>query len=1528
MQNNKYKLVIYGKNVYREYILDEKEMEFVKIGTSKNCNVRFNKDIFFEEFELDLAFMSNTWQISSCDNIYFATDGIMKSSSKDLEHGDVLIAKYRSSNSEVFKINFFIDFDSVERNYVRVIDISNALTIKIGGEEDSDIFIVDELLNKDTVTLTKRNNELFLQDNNTKYGIYINGEKIGKQKEAIIRNYDFFMIVGYSFYLKEGKLFTDTNDAVRIRNLKYRDVEEQKSALKYPKFNRSTRKKFVLPQNEIEVLSPKTMPSRQKTNIIILLAPPLAMLTLTIVLRGIIGGGGAFVIYSAASMGITMIASIASYILKAKEYKKDMKKRKADYTEYIQDKEVEITGLRKEELKTLQLIYKSIDENIETAFSFDNNLFERDVKDDDFLSIRIGTGSIPANCKIKYKPLDFQDKEDELANIPEMIAMRYKNIINSPISSQFGKSNGVGVIGNHEKLYEFLKNITIDVAVRHFYKDVKMIYIFDSKDSEKFEWLRWLKHVTNDEIDVRNLVYDDESNSVILEYIYSILSAREQAINDNMQVDFSPNFVVFIFDGNSIKKHPISKYIEDAKSYGFTFVFFENFIELLPKGCTEIINLSQNKNYGEIFQSANSADVINFEYEPISDYIAEEVALRISPTFIDEVSLESDLTKNISLFELLKIMSVEDLDLTSRWKNSQVDKSMAAPLGVKVKDEVVYLDLHERHHGPHGLVAGTTGSGKSEILQSFILSAATLYHPYEVSFVIIDFKGGGMVNQFEDLPHLIGGITNIDGREINRSLKSIKAELHKRQEQFSINKVNHIDDYIKLYKKNNALTPLPHLIIIVDEFAELKTEQPEFMKELISAARIGRSLGVHLILATQKPSGVVDSQIWSNSKFKLCLKVQTKEDSNEVLKTPLAAEIVEPGRAYFQVGNNEQFDLFQSAYSGAKILEGDMSNHNIFEINQINLWGKRSVIYSNKKLVNSEGAKSQLQAIVEYVNDYCIENNIANLKGICLPPLKDMIYIEELNKTVKNIVDGILVTVGLYDDPEQQLQSELIINLSESNTYIIGSSQTGKTSMLQTIVKDLIATYKPQETNVYIIDCGNMSLKVFENSKLVGGVAFPNEEERIANLIKMLNDEINVRKNIFAQNMVGTYKAYVEAGFKQLPQLFLFIDNVTAFREYYPECDNDILVLSRDGQSVGINIIATATQTNAISYKVLSNFGTRIALSCNDRGEYSNIFDRCRTEPKEVPGRALYSLDKRIVEFQTALCVKGDKEIERTEKLKEIIEDINATYGDAKAKPIPQVPDIIKGHELFNENKALYCEKYKIPIGISYEKVDYKYFDLLSTELVIVMGRDKSGKTNFINHIMTTINKTIFNNLTEAYIIDSPDRQLQKVKDYGFVKEYTVDAHDSESIVDTILDELEERQEYLLENRGVNTDKELLSKYPLMLLVIENNGFINEISRDKEVYAKFVKITKQYKSLKVCIMFSNIENTAVAYGAPDILKQIKENKKAIVFDDVANFKFLETNVKQQKAFSKPITLGDGYMYFGGELEKLKTILDA
>ena len=1525
--DNRYKAIFSNKRIYKEVELPY-DSRIVKVGTKKSCDVRFSKDQFFEEFEIVFENTGHAWQVNSEDNIYISVDGVMKLTSRILTHGEEFLIKYQDSNQEIFKVSFMLDFDFEKKDYDRIIDISNISQLRIGNSDKYEICLNEPLLGADVITVSNNNGKFSIHEGNTKYGVYVNGGKI--RGSAELSDYDFFSVVGYSFYLKYGKLYTSKSNKIQISDVNYTDSVDQTSHLKYPKFNRNTRVQYVIPEDEIEIQQPQPKPKKPRKNIIVSIIPALAMLALMVILRGFMGGGGGgtFIIYSACSMSIGIVMSVVAFIMDGKQYKDDIAEREKYYLLYIQKKETEITAIRDEELHIRETIHESLEKSVEEVRAFGRRLFEKDINDKDFLDVRIGDGAVEAKCKVKYTKQEFVDMNDDISQLPEQIDYKYRYINNAPIIARFSKSCGVGVIGQKDKLYDIMKNMTLDLSIRHFYKDIKLFYMFDSADIEQLKWLRWLKHVHNDELDITNFMCDEESKNILLELIYSELSKRETEKRINGDIHFLTHYVVFVFDSKDIVKHPISKFFESSKEYGFTFVFFEKYEELLPKGCTDIIRLNDNDEMGIILSSMNGLMQSKFSYHTVNDGIAEEISLKLSATYVDEVSLESELTKNITIFELLHIMNIDDLDLEERWTNSKVYKSMAAPLGVKRKNEVVYLDISDKAtaHGPHGLVAGTTGSGKSEILQSYVLSMASLFHPYDVGFVIIDFKGGGMANQFKDLPHLIGAITNIDGREINRSLLSIKAELVHRQELFSQNGVNHINDYIQLFKSGKVSQPLPHLIMIVDEFAELKAEFPEFMKEIVSAARIGRTLGVHLILATQKPSGVVDNQIWSNSKFKLCLKVQTKEDSNEVIKTPLAAEIVEPGRAYLQVGNNEIFELFQSAYSGDKVIEGNDENAKVYSIFSLNAWGKRELVYTNKKGSSTKAAKNQLQVMVDYISDYCSDQGIEKLNGICLPPLADKIFAFDLLPIKKDLVKGICIPIGIYDDPEQQKQDSLILNLSESNTYIVGSAQTGKTTLLQTVIYEIMNIYTPKEVNIYVIDCGNMALKVFDEAHHVGGVVLAVEEERVINLFKLLSNTIGERKKLLAKKGLGSFKAYVEAGFTDIPQILLMIDNMAAFRENYSKFDEEFLNLSREGQSVGINIIATGAQTNAIGFRVLANFGNRIAFNCNDKAEYSNLFDRCRIEPKETQGRGLCIIDKRIIEFHALISFEGEKEITRVENMKLFIKNNSKEYMSEKAIPIPEVPAIIKRSELYEANKNLYLQPYQIPIGIDYATVAYRYIDLMSVGLFAVSGKEKSGKTNFIRHILHSIQQNIFNNLTEAYVIDSDDMQLEDFNGYGFVKEYTSSASSIGFILNTIYEKLEERQTVVSKNRGKPIE-EILKDEPLILLIIDNYNVIAELNKDKELQTKLNNILKQFRKLKVAIIFSDIENSSISFNSPEMMKVMKENKKFVVFDDIESVKVFDVTMKQMKEYAKPIKPGDAFLCLNGEISKVKTILN-
>ena len=786
-----------------------------------------------------------------------------------------------------------------------------------------------------------------------------------------------------------------------------------------------------------------------------------------------------------------------------------------------------------------------------------------------------------------------------------------------------------------------------------------------------------------------------------------------------------------------------------------------------------------------------------------------------------------------------------------------------------------------------------------------------------------------MADQFASLPHLVGKITNIDGREAQRSLKSIQAESVRRQTLFSQastpeNPINSIGRYIHLRRTAPERAPvaLPHLIIIVDEFAELKTTYPDFMQELVSAARIGRSLGIHLILATQKPSGVVDDQIWSNSNFRLCLRVQTREDSKEVLKTPLAAEIREPGRAYLQVGNNEIFELFQSAYSGAK-LQTDGGHGNCFRLYEVNPWGKQQVVFDNRPKVREDSQRTELTALVEHISRYCLENDVPTPAQVCLPPLPESLRLCDV--LGERPAGGVAATLGLLDDPERHEQPPLHLDLTESNTFLLGASQTGKSMLLMTAITSIAMHYTPREVNIYLLDGGNSMPRALESSRIVGGVCYREEEERIGNLINLLKREIGRRRRRFVECSVGGFKAYQEAGHDDLPAIVIMLDNAVSVREYCEPLFDQLMFLSREGNGAGIYFMISSTQYAVVPSKVMIGFGTKLALNCNDPGEYSNLFDRCRIQPLDRPGRGLVMINKRILEFQTAWFADGVNEQERNEAMRARFMERNEEYGGCCARPIPMVPEIIPAPEMFALAKA--APKYHLPIGMNYEGVEPVYLDLTEQWVLPLVGRQQSGRTNFIRTVMDMIQATTLKNRTDCYIADSPNRPLDYCRrDYGFVREYTVDSGEALGYIAQIAAELERRQQAMVEAGGAVAEAEFLDRLPLLLLAIDNADFVAMASADKETMAQIATIKKlsRYRAL----LLLNVENLSpISMHTPELAKRVAADKNGLIFDDLGSSVLFSVPPKTVNQYSKPVRVGDCYIYKnGGVVEKVHTAL--
>lgn len=1200
--------------------------------------------------------------------------------------GDYFVLKSRSIDRTIKLL--FIATSDIILGYKKY-KIANDTNIFIGRTPINDIsfdftsFVSRE---KHAAIRIDSNGDAYIEDLKRSIGIYVNGRSVHSQQ---LRLYDEVFMMGLSIIYMGS--FIAVRDIKTEGTLSIMDsfstkvpidvMQEKEYFVSTPRILKS------LDNDEIEVDAPPSPFVIDKTPAILVVGPSLTMSLVMLASLGVsisnaIVGGELATVIASGTMAIGMLLGALMWPMLLRSYQKrrtlaEEKHRKDRYTSYIADIEKKLIAKRERTVRLLNDTLNPSPDALCSLLDSESNklrLWERSYEDVDFLAIRMGLGNRLFDVQLKVPKQGFQLYEDELRKLPLALAEKYGVMSNVPLTLDMNCNHKIGIIGSQKNIYTILEEIILNIISLHAYDEVKLVLAALPKQAQRFSNYKNVPHIWSNDKKIRYFATTSDE-------VHHIFNAIDESIKDKESAQDGvaaaiPHYVLIVTSSDLVEKEALLRYMDDDDNkVGLTTVFAYGDITKLPKTCKTIIQSDETRT-GYYIKNKNANRFIPFDLDSLNVEHIHTFASNLSKLPIKRDLRTLGIADRISFLQMYKVGNVKGLDIERHWDSNNSAKSLAAPIGVMAGGEIFSLDIHEAYHGCHGLVAGTTGSGKSEFLQAFILSLAINFSPKEVAFVLVDFKGGDMARPFmakpflPALPHLAATISNLSGNILYRALVSLAAEIKSRQRIFNetatilgVDKLD-INSYHKYYKGGRLDIPLPHLVIIIDEFAQLKTQQPDFLMQLINVAQIGRSLGIHLILATQKPSGIVDPQIMSNSRFKVCLKVADKQDSIDIINRPDSAMIKNPGRLNLQVGYDEIYECVQSGYSGAEYLPTKeyMPDE---EITVQMTDNTANPIHSAKiDMSSNKSDKTQLEAVVAEIVTLGQKKKIS-AKPLWLEVLSEKVVLNALKKGRKGLLTA---TIGLADHVRIQEQRPLTINfIKAGHIGLYGASGTGKTTFLQTLIFSLIYEYRytPDELNLYAMDFGGRNLGYLEELPHTGGVVYSDDEDKVSELVSVLRGIIEERKRVFSNNNCGTFSDYHTVSKKALPAILVLIDNFAPFRDKYMDISDSFIDIISSGRTFGVFFVITGSSRNSIYYKVTEQISTYFTLKMNDPSNYLDIHNiRPPVTPEDISGRGITVINGEIVEFQTAIAFDAENEADRISSISKIYHEIaNAWNG-------------------------------------------------------------------------------------------------------------------------------------------------------------------------------------------------------------------------------------------------------------------------
>lgn len=901
-------------------------------------------------------------------------------------------------------------------------------------------------------------------------------------------------------------------------------------------------------------------------------------------------------------------------------------------------------------------------------------LWESRPDHDDFLQVEIGTGNL------HWTPT-YEDRPREISAPVKALVDEHSTLTAVPVAVDLRRSLGV----EGSTAASLVRALVLRLALTHGPADVRIAVLTTCSRGGEWEWARWLPHCDGAFCGLSLVAAGVDA----IDELVGPLSAA-------IATESAPWLIVVVDDASLVaeRAQPARRLLSGARA---SAIVVGSSSWPLPGLCAATAS-TQRHAVAELITVEGGVPV-GLAAAEVSVAAAEELAARLARYRDPEDVLATRLPDSVPLLDLLDLRRTTAQRVVDRWRENQA--GLRIPIG-QTADDVLVIDAV--HDGPHALVAGTTGAGKSELLRSFVASLAATADAEHINFLLVDFKGGSAFDRAAALPHTVGVVTDLDAQLTERALRCLKAELKTREHQLRDAGFDNIGDYQRSRSRDTpALSPLPRLFVVVDEFAALAAEFPEFIDSLVDIGQRGRSLGVHIILATQRPAGVVKDSLRANANLRIALRLLDAADSRDVIGDPAAAHLSRrnPGRGLVRFGPSELVAFQTASITGTTPSEPPPPIRRL-----------------GAEEASIEGP-SDLERLVAAIVEAHRAQGLATPRRPWPAPLPAHL---PLHTTA--VYDG-EIEFGLADAPDEQCQLPARWRPQRGPLALIGLAGSGTTTALATVALTVAGHTPPADAHMYLVDGGAGELKPLADLPHCGAYITLDETERMERLWRLLQQQIHERKRTRATS----------------PAIFVFIDSAAAFGREESDYRATLARLFAEGPSVGVHFAFSADRQNALGHHAEVTVAERMLFRLADRSEYALAGIR------NVDGRAL------VAGRGYLLPATLEVHVARSTDMSVAVAEICARWLHTRS-PAPGVeclPAFVPARSL--PPPKVETEQVSLPLGLLDRTLAPAWLTLRAGDHVLVTGSARSGKSNLLLALLC-------NAPVAAYCIASPRSPL------------------------------------------------------------------------------------------------------------------------------------------------------------------------